>query len=221
MSAVIDTLEQRLTAAMAAPEVGSHARGLALVVRFGTDAQTIDIVCDAGITSVTISADEADITIIAAEGEWERVMQPVPPPTYHSFSSIQLRNPLFDVSGEPLTIAQARGFLEAIFAQLTNSGGPTGELDLQVITGAYHPVSAPNGQRANIFTESSGAGTPLLCLHTAGADTRQFHGVMTDLALRTSWRMIGFDMPSHGRTMPPTGWVGESYAPRQPIWTGA
>ena len=106
-------------------------------------------------------------------------------------------------------------------SQLTNSGGPTGELDLQVITGAYHPVSAPNGQRANIFTESSGAGTPLLCLHTAGADTRQFHGVMTDLALRTSWRMIGFDMPSHGRTMPPTGWVGESYAPRQPIWTGA
>lgn len=211
MNDAIEKLSRRLTDAAAAPEIISHARGLTLVVRFGTDSRTVDVVSDEKTVSVAPSSGNADISMIAAESEWERVLQPVPPPTYHSFSSIQLRNPRFDVSGEPLAIAQARGYLEAIFAHLTNSGGAVTELELSVIAGGYHRVRASNGQRVDIFSESTGEGVPLLCLHTAGADTRQFHGVMCDPALRNGWRMIGFDMPAHGRTMPQAGWDGKIY----------
>jgi pimeloyl-ACP methyl ester carboxylesterase len=48
-------------------------------------------------------------------------------------------------------------------------------------------------------------------LHTAGADSRQFHGVMVDPALARAWRFTSFDMPFHGRSMPPNGWDGGTY----------
>lgn len=132
-------------------------------------------------------------------------------PTYQSFSSIQFRNPDFTVSGDPLLIAQARAFLEAIFANLgSNSGGAT-DIDLSRLEGAYHRIRTSNGQIVDIFAESAGAGRPVLRLHTAGADTRQFHGVMCDPALGRDWRLIGFDMPHHGRSMPPFGWDGGIY----------
>ncbi|MGB3448376.1 MAG: alpha/beta hydrolase [Xanthobacteraceae bacterium] len=211
MSAIIETLGKRLTAAVAAPEVNSFARGLELVVRFGTDAQAIDIAFTPDGIAVAPSSGVADISLIADDAAWQRTLQAIPPPTYHSFSSIQLRNPHFTVSGDPLAIAQARACLEAIFAHLNGDNGGASIIDLQWLHGRYNRVRATNGQVCDIFSESAGDGVPVLCLHTAGADTRQFHGVMCDADLGRDWRMTGFDMPSHGRSMPPLGWDGGLY----------
>jgi pimeloyl-ACP methyl ester carboxylesterase len=211
MSAIIKMLAKRLTAAVAAPEVASFARGLELVVRFGTDAQAVDIVFTPDGIAVTPSSGAADISLIADDAAWQRALQAMPPPTYHSFSSIQLRNPRFTVSGNPLAIAQARACLEAIFAHLNGDNGGASAIDLQRLHGRYSRVRTANGQVCDIFSESAGDGMPVLCLHTAGADTRQFHGVMCDANLGRDWHMIGFDMPSHGRSMPPFGWDGGIY----------
>ena len=43
-------------------------------------------------------------------------------------------------------------------------------------------------------------GIPLLCLHTAGADSRQFRHLLNDTAVTSRYRVIAFDMPYHGRT---------------------
>lgn len=211
MSAIVETLRERLTAAVAAPEVASFARGLELAVRFGTDAQAIDVVFTPENIAVAPSSGAADISLIAADAAWQLALQAMPPPTYHSFSSIQLRNPRFIVSGDPLAIAQARACCEAIFAHLNGDNGGATTIDLQRLQGRYSRVRAANGQVCDIFSESTGDGIPVLCLHTAGADTRQFHGVMCDPDLAHDWRMIGFDMPSHGRSMPPLGWDGGIY----------
>jgi pimeloyl-ACP methyl ester carboxylesterase len=211
MSAIIAMLGTRLAAAVTAPEVISFARGLDLIVRFGSDAETLDLACRPGNLAVMPSSGPADIALIAADADWQIALKAMPPPTYHSFSSIQLRNPRFAISGNPLAIAQARACLEAIFAHLNGNAGGASDIELQRLHGRYHRVRAANGQIADIFSESAGDGIPLLCLHTAGADTRQFHGVMCDPVLGRDWRMIGFDMPSHGRSMPPFGWNGGIY----------
>jgi len=211
MGAIIETLHQRLTAAIAAPEVTSLGRGLELTIRFGTEAQAVDIAFTPDSITTRISSGAADISLIAAETDWRTALEAMPPPTYHSFSSIQLRNPRFTVSGEPLTIAQARACLEAIFAHLNGKNGNASDIDLQRLHGRYHRVRAAHGQVCDLFSESAGDGIPVLCLHTAGADTRQFHGVMSDRTLCRDWRMIGFDMPAHGRSMPPFGWDGGIY----------
>lgn len=211
MSAVFDTLCKRLAAAAAAPEAKAFARGLDVLIHFCVDAQSIDIACVQGGLEIVPSSGAPGISLSAAETDWRMALEPVAPPTYQSFSSIQLRNPRFAVTGDPLVIAQARACLEAIFANLSGQNDPATDIDLQRLQGRYHRVRAANGQVADIFTESAGAGRPVLCLHTAGADTRQFHGVMCDSVLGRDWRLIGFDMPHHGRSMPPFGWDGGIY----------
>ncbi|MBN8974063.1 MAG: hypothetical protein J0H51_18895, partial [Rhizobiales bacterium] len=183
MSAIIETLRERLTAAVAAPEVTSFARGLDLTIRFGTDTQAIDVAFTPDRITVAPSSGAANISLIAEDAAWQLALQAMPPPTYHSFSSIQLRNPCFTVSGDPLAIAQARACLEAIFAHLNGDNGGASVIDLQRLLGRYNRVRAANGQTCDIFSESAGDGAPVLCLHTAGADTRQFHGVMCDAGL--------------------------------------
>lgn len=62
-----------------------------------------------------------------------------------------------------------------------------------------------------IYVEEAGQGIPLLCLHTAGSDGRQWRHLMNDPEVTASFRVIAFDMPSHGKSNPPETWRGEEY----------
>ncbi|MBC7580213.1 MAG: alpha/beta hydrolase [Tardiphaga sp.] len=207
---LIDELRNRLAGAIAAPEVLSVARGLGCTIAFRIGAAGVAIACRNG-QPVVVAGDGADIVLGGDEAAWQKLLAALPPPTYHSFSSIQLRNPDFTVTGNPLVIAQARAFLEAVFVNLNLHPTHATELDLSPLEGRYHRVRSAGGQVTEVYSEAAGSGPPVLCLHTAGADTRQFHGVMCDPQLGQDWRMIGFDMPHHGRSMPPAGWDGGIY----------
>ena len=68
-----------------------------------------------------------------------------------------------------------------------------------------------DGVDYRIFFEEAGAGIPLLCLHTAGADSRQYRHLLNDRAVTNRYRVIAFDLPYHGRSNPPDGWwLGDS-----------
>jgi len=67
-----------------------------------------------------------------------------------------------------------------------------------------------------VYYERAGDGdVPLLCLHTAGADSRQWRHVLTDPALGEQFTIYAFDLPWHGRSFPPmderTDWRDEEY----------
>ena len=51
------------------------------------------------------------------------------------------------------------------------------------------------GRQHRIYVEQAGEGTPLLCLHTAGADGRQYRALMNDERITRGHRVIVFDMP--------------------------
>jgi pimeloyl-ACP methyl ester carboxylesterase len=78
------------------------------------------------------------------------------------------------------------------------------------IVGRYLTVSIL-GRRCRIYTEEAGSGIPLLCLHTAGADSRQFRHLLCDDAVTSRYRVITFDMPWHGKSYPPAGWQESEY----------
>lgn len=67
------------------------------------------------------------------------------------------------------------------------------------------------GRPHRLYVEEAGAGTPLLCLHTAGSDGRQYRALMNDAAITARHRVIAFDMPWHGKSSPPAGWHNEEY----------
>jgi pimeloyl-ACP methyl ester carboxylesterase len=78
------------------------------------------------------------------------------------------------------------------------------------IAGRYFSVDI-EGAAHRIFIEEAGAGRPLLCLHTAGADSRQYRHLLNDRELIGRFRIIAFDLPYHGRSTPPDGWWLKKY----------
>ena len=78
------------------------------------------------------------------------------------------------------------------------------------ITGRYFEIEI-DGAAHRIFVEEAGQGIPLLCLHTAGADSRQYRHLLNDASVTSKYRVIAFDMPYHGRSNPPDQWWLKKY----------
>ena len=64
-----------------------------------------------------------------------------------------------------------------------------------------------------VYFEESGAGIPLLLQHTAGADGRQWRHVLEDTELHKRFRIVAYDLPYHGKSIPPTSerWWSQAY----------
>jgi pimeloyl-ACP methyl ester carboxylesterase len=80
------------------------------------------------------------------------------------------------------------------------------------VTGRYLRLEL-GGLEHRLYVEEAGDpdGPPLLCLHTAGSDTRQFRGMLNDEDVLGQCRVIAFDLPYHGKSSPPAGWQRSEY----------
>ena len=82
--------------------------------------------------------------------------------------------------------------------------------EIESIVGRYIHLQL-GGRPYRVYFEEAGKGIPLVCLHTAGSDTRQYRHLMTDPAVTEHYRVLAFDMPWHGKSNPPPGWHEEEY----------
>ena len=82
--------------------------------------------------------------------------------------------------------------------------------DIESIVGRYLNITV-DGRAYRIFYEEAGSGIPLFCLHTAGADSRQFRHMLNDPELTAKYRVVAFDLPWHGRSTPPQQWWEDRY----------
>ena len=83
-------------------------------------------------------------------------------------------------------------------------------VEYEPITGRYLRF-AFKGRDYRLYVEEAGQGIPLLCLHTAGADGRQYRALMNDASITSTYRVIAFDLPWHGKSSPPQGFHREEY----------
>ena len=81
---------------------------------------------------------------------------------------------------------------------------------IEPMVGRYVHVDI-GGEMHRIYFEENGAGIPLVCLHTAGSDGRQWRHLLADEEFAKNFRIIAFDMPWHGKSNPPASWDGEEY----------
>jgi pimeloyl-ACP methyl ester carboxylesterase len=81
---------------------------------------------------------------------------------------------------------------------------------IEPIIGRYIKVPVM-GEDCRVYFEEAGQGIPLVGLHTAGADSRQFRHLMCDEAVTKDFRVIAFDLPWHGKSYPPAGWEKREY----------
>jgi hypothetical protein len=141
-----------------------------------------------------------------------KFLAPVPPRHHHAIFAMLARVPELAVRGDQLAFMQhchvARRVLDiGRWLALGNALpvptvlNPRGNLPTAVpaVSGGYVPVTA-RGSTHHVYFETAGSGRDLLCLHTAGADGRQFHRLMVDPRLTRTHRLVAFDLPWHGKS---------------------
>ncbi|HVY15870.1 MAG TPA: alpha/beta hydrolase [Rhodopila sp.] len=161
-------------------------------------------------------------TVRAPASVWDKFLQPVPPRHHHGLFAMHYRVPDFGIDGETLAFMQyvhvVRRVLEigkwlalghALPVPVTLA--PQGERRATPsVRAGYVPVTA-QGQTYQVYYEAAGTGRDVLCMHTAGSDCRQFHGLMADPRIVEGHRLVAFDLPWHGKSMPPEGAIPGSW----------
>ena len=58
------------------------------------------------------------------------------------------------------------------------------------------------GKEYRVYYEENGQGIPLVCLHTAGTDGREYRHQLCDPDITKNFRVIALDLPRHGKSIP-------------------
>ena len=182
--------------------------------RLVSGEQVADFVFQGSCVSVTEESRENSpaFTFEAPTEVWAKFFSSPPPAPYHGIYAMKMRVPEFKVSGSELALAQnmhlVRRVLELGRGVLNPSAVQPKEKrtihSKDPIRGGYVWVEL-EGRPNRIYYEEAGAGRDLLCLHTAGSDSRQFYKLLNDGGLGAEWRMVAFDLPWHGKSLPPEG----------------
>lgn len=169
------------------------------------------------------SGGTPQFTLSASDEVWAKFLAPIPPRHHHGIFAMLARVPEFSVRGDQLAFLQhchvvrrvleigkwlALGHSAPVPASLHPPLGTS--TPTPAVTGRYVPVTT-GGTTYDVYCEQAGAGRDLLCLHTAGADGRQFHRLMADARITGSHRMTAFDLPWHGKSPPPAGAIPGSW----------
>ena len=185
----------------------------------GSD-EAILVTVDSGArtTSTTGNPSKADFTLAAKPEQWEKFFDKDPKAPYTSFVGLQgmnIKQEGVGIQGDQVKFAQY-GHLATRLLELLRDGlhGPMKEdtqpeLDHDDIVGRYVYVNPPVWGRTKVFYETAGNGPQeIVFCHTAGSDSRQYHGVLNDKRMQEKCKMYAFDLPAHGRSFP-----GKNYIP--------
>ncbi|WP_199433701.1 alpha/beta fold hydrolase [Qaidamihabitans albus] len=154
----------------------------------------------------TPGGDAPAFVLRARPQDWRAFFSPHPEPPYQSWFGMRMRRDA-RVQGDELVFAQhvhlVRRFLDhgRHLLGATEPETRAAQPDRGGIRGGYVRITVDDLD-CDIHYEQAGSGTDLLCLHTAGADGRQYHGLLGDPDFTARYRMTVFDLPGHGRSDP-------------------
>jgi len=158
----------------------------------------------------------AAFTLIATPQTWAAFAQAIPPVGYQSLVGMQRMGHL-RIEGDMVVYGRNLMFLEQLFAavrpdMVAEMPAAVGAPVIEPVAGRYLRLDF-KGKPHRIYFEEAGPadGIPLVCLHTAGADGRQYRALLNDVEITRRFRVIAFDLPWHGKSSPPPGFETEAY----------
>jgi pimeloyl-ACP methyl ester carboxylesterase len=225
-----DVVEGAARLAAADGEFGLLAAGWdgAIVLTGGTEAFQVSLT--GGKPSATgpvtaVPAPTRDVVLIAAEPEaWREFLAAEPVPPYSDLFGAQRAGrmsvtPVLTTAPRHSAVRRFGWLLREAAAgrPVAKPAGPPparahGEHDDTV--GRYLNLDV-EGERHRLYYEEAGAGVPLLCHHTAAADARQWRHLLEDRRVTARFRVIAYDLPYHGRSLP----AGERWWEREYLLT--
>ncbi len=184
---------------------------LSLELRSGGD--TAFVVLDAnGMRFGLPDSGAADLVLRATPDAWAELRKEAPAPGFQTLATMRRAQHLV-VTGDMAKFHRHLLLLEMLFSRLEDdraeAQAPAAPV-LEPVIGRYLRLGI-GGRLCRLYLEEAGAGVPLLCLHTAGSDGRQYRHVMNDPEVTARFRVIAFDLPWHGKSSPPEGYEREVY----------
>jgi pimeloyl-ACP methyl ester carboxylesterase len=217
----------RLAQVIAADRELTVALGrLSARIRIGPDGDAMQVTVQNGrVTAVAPAADTADLIISAPDSFWRDAMAPSPA---YAVCSLTAGGAVFEGDFARI-VAPHYGAWERLLVLMRQACGqsspapePPDRRDTDDAIGRYAYVR--NGdQEARIYYETAGQGSVPLLLHaTAGADSRQWRHMLAYPELRRRFSMIAYDLPGHGKSLPPLGerWWEDVYQPSRETLMG-
>ena len=127
-----------------------------------------------------------------------------PRPGYQSFGAWLRHDLPVTVTGDAIVQAQALGGLERLveLARPETANDPVSDVARdpdRIVRNSRH-LHLVDGRQCAIHWTEAGTGVPVVFLHTAGADCRQYAHQLADTELQQRYRMFAFDMPWHGQS---------------------
>lgn len=155
-----------------------------------------------------------------------RLLAATPIPGWHDLLALRRQGAL-RIEGDTAIFFAHLLWFKRLFALLRDAAPPPpealpppwGEPAFEPITGRYLRLDIA-GRPHRVYVEEAGEGVPLLLLHTAGSDGRQWRALLNDADITRRFRCIAFDMPWHGKSSPPVGWQRETYQLTTAGYTG-
>lgn len=161
-------------------------------------------------------ANAATFTFTASSKAWVDYATGIPPVGAQSIASLVETGQLTVTADATGMLAYCRHamLIEKLFSHLRGlkpvTARPYGKVEVEPIVGRYIRLDI-DSRPHRVYYEEAGQGMPLLCLHTAGSDGRQYRGIMNDRRITERFRVIAFDLPWHGKSAPPPGFQNELY----------
>jgi pimeloyl-ACP methyl ester carboxylesterase len=173
------------------------------------------------VTELASGTDDRpyDIRIAAPEAEWKELLATIPRPGYQAIPSTD--RGAFTVEGDRLAMLFPYfGAVRCIVDELRGLvSGPAPQQRVPDVDrkfdsaiGRYVYIRI-DGVQYRVYFEEAGSGVPIVLQHTAGADGRQWRHVLENPDFQQKFRMISYDLPYHGKSLPPTGlrWWEQEY----------
>lgn len=161
---------------------------------------------------------EGVITLVAPADTWQLMLSARPPRFANDIAPARSLG-LHRVGDELLYWQYAPAIQRAVELLRADGEPPARARDEQVPAGT---IDAPvgryvhldlGGQDYRVYFEEAGAGIPVLCQHTAGSHSAQWRHLLEHRAITDHFRLIAYDLPFHGKSLPPVGpqWWAEEY----------
>jgi len=192
-----------------------------LVLDIGGESLALRL--DDGEPAAGAPAGEAGvIRYSAAESVWSNLLAAVPPPFFNDIApaiALGLR-----VEADPVLHAQYYGAAKRAIELLRPEGAMPDALSDPMRAEAAAPGTPDTpvgryihldlgGHDFRVYYEEAGQGTPLLLQHTAGAHGSQWRHLFEYPEITSRFRLIAWDLPFHGKSLPPPlrTWWSERY----------
>ena len=182
------------------------------------ETHRIDITVKEGAPSSGRAAGGKQIVIAGPAEIWTPLLMNVPPRFMNDLAvTLSLG---MELKSDDLTYSQ---YYPAVMRAVEVMRGPTEGQQLLVkkraaagtieqAVGRYVHFDV-DGHDYRIYFEEAGDGIPVLLQHTAGSHGTQWRHVLEDAELTKKFRFIAYDLPFHGKSVPPTSkqWWSETY----------